>query len=378
MGGLGAAGAFALGSAPTPAWAGAGDRLVVAAADAPPPLKAGAALVCDGVDDQVEINAAMDLLQATGGLVQLTEGNYELSGAVRMRRRTTLFGKGRSTLLRANGSWPAYDGTAQGAIVEPFDEGTDKTLVGYLTLDGNRWQGADVGGVYFSITTDQDFDEGPDAANYFTDVYIYRTQRHGFHLAGGRSRGTLATRVRVYNVGGEGVTEAHGFLIDCPDGFFAQCEAGSASGAGFYIDGANNRFTNCKAWFSDRSGFELRSPRNQLSACESQDNEMHGYYITTGPNSLVGCHADSNSWNSAAPTSSYDGFHLPFSSRVQLVGCSAYDKDEGGRGNWQRYGFFLGSSCQHCQVVGVVKDNATAGLGGDGANEPTNLLLVNG
>jgi len=357
---------------------GGGDRLVVAASDTPGPLRNAAHFVCDGVDDQVEINAAIDLLESTGGLVQLAEGTYELSGAVRVRRRISLLGKGRSTVLKANGSWTAFDGSGPGALIEPFDEGTDKNLVSFMTLDGNRWSGADVKGVYYNITTDEAFDEGPDAAHYFSDLYIYRTRQHGFHITGKDTQATTATRIRVYDVGSEGETEAHGFYIDSPDGFFSQCESGSASGAGFYIDSANNRFTNCKAWYSDRSGFELRSPRNQLSACESQDNEQHGFYVGSGPNTLVGCHADSNSWNSAAPTSQFDGFHLPWSSHVQLVGCSAYDKNESGRGFWQRYGFYLGSSCDHCQVVGTVKDNVDGGTGGDGSLDPTNLMLVNG
>ncbi|MCB0021313.1 MAG: hypothetical protein KDE09_26135, partial [Anaerolineales bacterium] len=75
---------------------------------------------------------------------------------------------------------------------------------------------------------------------------------------------------------------------------------------------------------------------------------------------------------------SFDGFHIPWGSRIQLVGCSAYDKNEGGRGHWQRYGFFIGSSAEHIQIIGTVMDNATAGVGGSGAGNASNLILVNG
>jgi len=134
---------------------------------------------------------------------------------------------------------------------------------------------------------------------------------------------------------------------------------------------------HCKAWFSDLDGWHIVNRRNQFASCEAQDNRHHGFYITTGPNSLVGCHADSNSWNADAPESAYDGFHIPWGSRIQLIGCAAYDKGEvSHNGYWQRDGFHLGPSAEHCQIIGTASDNTRAGLFG-GAS-PTNLLLIQG
>ncbi|MCB0012786.1 MAG: right-handed parallel beta-helix repeat-containing protein [Anaerolineales bacterium] len=358
--------------------AGQAGALLVAAADSSAESKLAANFVCDGTADQVQINAAVAALGPAGGTIQLSEGTFNCSGAVRLSRRTQLQGRGRATILKANGSWSAFDGSAQGALIEPADDGTDKTAVAHLALDGNRWSGGDCLGIYYNITRSDAFDEGPDAAHQFVDVYIYRTRRHGIHLTGAHMRANQLARLRVYNVGEEGVTEAHSFLIDCPDSFLSQCESGSSSGSGFYVAGSNNRFVGCKSWYSDLNGFSIHAVRNQFAACEAQDNEGHGFYCGSGPNSFVGCHADSNSWNGASPTSSFDGFHIPWGSRIQLVGCSAYDKNEGGRGHWQRYGFFIGSSAEHIQIIGTVMDNATAGVGGSGAGNASNLILVNG
>ena len=99
----------------------------------------------------------------------------------------------------------------------------------HLALDGNRWNGGDCLSIYYNITRGDAFDEGPDAAHQFADVYIYRTRRHGIHLTGGRMRANQLTRLRVYNVGDEGVTEAHGYFINCPDSFLSQCESGSSA-----------------------------------------------------------------------------------------------------------------------------------------------------
>jgi hypothetical protein len=54
---------------------------VVAASDAPAHVKKQADYVCDGTDDQVEIQAAIDALPTGGGIVHLTTGNYTLDVA---------------------------------------------------------------------------------------------------------------------------------------------------------------------------------------------------------------------------------------------------------------------------------------------------------
>ncbi|MEM9776095.1 MAG: hypothetical protein AAF902_16070, partial [Chloroflexota bacterium] len=310
--------------------------LIVAAASAPNVVKDGAHLICSGTNDHEVINQALTSLGDAGGLVRLTAGTYNCAGAVKMQRRTSLLGSGRATILKAIGTWTAFDGSAQGAVIEPADSGTDKTLVGFLAINGNRYQNADTQGIYYHIDSKADFDEGPDAGHYFTDLYIFQTNRHGLHVSGSHMRATKVTRMRVYNVGDEGGTEAHGFWIDSPDGMYSQCETGSSSGHGFFVDGSNNHFVNCKAWFSDLNGWQISNVRGMYSACEAQDNAGHGFYIGSGPNSFTSCHADSNSWQPDDPAATHDGFHIPWGSRIQLIGCSAYDKNESNRGNWQR------------------------------------------
>ncbi|MAE63463.1 MAG: hypothetical protein CMJ18_04255 [Phycisphaeraceae bacterium] len=73
--------------------------VVVASKDSRHPERADFA--CDGRDDQVEVQQALDALPDAGGNVQLLEGTYELSGCVEIPRdRVTLRGVGRSTVLR--------------------------------------------------------------------------------------------------------------------------------------------------------------------------------------------------------------------------------------------------------------------------------------
>lgn len=54
-------------------------RITVAASDTPAAKKSQARFVCDGTEDEVEIQAAIDALPANGGLIELMEGTYSIS-----------------------------------------------------------------------------------------------------------------------------------------------------------------------------------------------------------------------------------------------------------------------------------------------------------
>jgi len=331
----------------------------VAASNAPQAMKSAADFVCSGSNDHVQINQAIERVSApgsVGGVVSLSPGTFNCGAPVRTQKRVTLAGAGWATRLVAK------FGGFGGVIVADSDH-EDKMTVAHLAIIG---EGRDTNGILWNITSNAGFDEGsPDASNHISDVYVSNVRRSGIVISGPRNRGCMVERARVLNAG------QRGFNITSPDGFYDQCETGSAGWSGFNIANANNRFTNCKAWFSDRSGFMITGVRNQFAACESQDNEQHGFNIQAGQVSLTSCHADSNSWKAEGPRSAYDGFYIARNrSFVQLVGCQAYDKNESGRGHWQRWGFNLAGGNKYCQIVGSAHLNRSGKLrnGAGGAN----------
>ena len=325
-----------------------GFATLVAASNAPQSMKDAADYVCSGSNDQSTINEAINSQTSIGGVVALSPGRFNCSGAIKVRSRIALVGSGRASVIRATSSW-------SGAMIEAFNTSTDKVTISDLALDGEY---KDVNGILLNVTRKDNFEDGsPDAANYITDVYIHAVRGNGLHLTGRHNRGYCVTRVRVWDPGG------HGFVFNSPDGFVHQCEVGSAGLDGFRITSGNNRFTNCKAWFADGSGFHIGAVRNEFSTCEAQDNEQHGYYIASGQVSLTSCHADSNSWNRNQPVSDYSGFYIKRDrNRIQLIGCQAYDKNEGGRGNWQSWGFFLEGRNSLCQITGIARDHVNGAL----------------
>jgi len=69
---------------------------IVAASDSSAADKASAAYVCDGVNDHVEIQAALNALPSSGGVVLLSSGTYNCAGIIAPKAGSTLMGEGES------------------------------------------------------------------------------------------------------------------------------------------------------------------------------------------------------------------------------------------------------------------------------------------
>lgn len=63
-----------------------------------------ASYVCDGEDDQVEIQVALDALPEQGGTVILLEGNYDITATINVPEKACLQGQGYGTYLDAHGA----------------------------------------------------------------------------------------------------------------------------------------------------------------------------------------------------------------------------------------------------------------------------------
>ncbi|MEA1938664.1 MAG: hypothetical protein U9N14_06210, partial [Pseudomonadota bacterium] len=80
--------------------------LMVAASNAPDDKKHAAHYVCDGVDDQVQIQQAIDMIETlgNGGVVLLTEGVFEIDPSVGIRGVDGLVLQGSGASLGTNGT----------------------------------------------------------------------------------------------------------------------------------------------------------------------------------------------------------------------------------------------------------------------------------
>lgn len=75
--------------------------LTVAASDAIARVRAKADYICDGTDDDIQIQTAIDALPAAGGLVTLSEGNFVVGSVIDLVSNSGIRGLGNSTIITA-------------------------------------------------------------------------------------------------------------------------------------------------------------------------------------------------------------------------------------------------------------------------------------
>lgn len=123
--------------------------VIVAASGADGALKAGADFVCDGTNDEAEIQAAIDSLPS-GGHVYLTAGDFYIGGAVMLSKTLYFSGAGDSTVLRRR-----YDETSaapgDGIYTAPYNGGLIQCSGQYIEISdlridgGSRYSNANTG-----------------------------------------------------------------------------------------------------------------------------------------------------------------------------------------------------------------------------------------
>jgi polygalacturonase len=127
---------------------GRGPTLTVAASDAHATVKAQADYLCDGTDDDVQIQAAIDALAAAGGKVVLTEGTFTIGTAPVLASNTCLVGQGMgiTTIIQVD----------SGDLAILIDgRGVSDIALGHFALDGNYSNQTSFGhGVALSNSTD--------------------------------------------------------------------------------------------------------------------------------------------------------------------------------------------------------------------------------
>lgn len=98
--------------------------LVVAASNTSSASKSSADYVCDGINDEVEIQAAIDYLSAgggygLGGTVQLTEGTFYINNSIVCKDLVSVVGRGEDA-----------------TIISPYETSIVNNLVNYFTYSG--------------------------------------------------------------------------------------------------------------------------------------------------------------------------------------------------------------------------------------------------
>lgn len=286
-------------------------RVTVAASDSSAAARASADYLCDGVNDEQEVQAALNALPATGGEVVLTEGTFRCAENIVMPSNTTLIGQGaEETVIELENS-----------IIHLKHENTSLQglgISGYRYDWKHRWDApvfitasnvsvrgitgtadSTVHAVFFVASLDAT-DDGKVIENVeFSGCKAVDPGTFGFMLSASQA----ATNKLIRNV-----TFVDCEAINC--GRYSQFDPWVA---GFDFaeqnDIENLQVIRCRAEGSWESGFHVESPRNKTNVvmidCISKENaqkEKTGVdqtafgagYLVNGDMRLVNCTSEGN------------------------------------------------------------------------------------
>lgn len=332
---------------------------LVASASAPAWVKAAAAYTCDGVADQVEIQAAVDASFAEGGgTVQLSSKDFLTSGPVTLHPTVRLVGMHGDQIFNPGQFTPTsvirpQSGFVGGAVIVLLDQvdgaysgKSAEQQIQSLTIDGTG-----VGGTV-----------------------------HGIQ-GGGYIHGVLLRDVAIRNMSGKGVytfyangTQPFSWTLD-------HVIVDNSVGTGVHlINHSDATLHDVVSIGAGGNAFEFSNmPNSRVSDCRAEWSEGYGYYVTgnfgngqgSGGMSFNNCSSDRNR---------FDGMLVNATGNAPLLlsNCTfRRDGRVGGAGGGDYSGFRATAA-----GMPVIIDNLGVYPGvdddGTGVNSPVNAFKVSG
>lgn len=280
---------------------GAGPALLVASSQASAAVKGKANYVCDGVGDDIEIQAAVTAAQTLGGVVQLSEGAFFTGAPITLHPAVTLQGVHGDQIFNPGQVVPPsrilpQAGFVGGAVIVLLGQTAGgyatksaEQRIFHLTIDGAS-SAANVHGIQGS-----DYIHGV----YLQDVCIRNVTGKGiytFTANGSQPFSWTMRRVLVDNSTGVGI-----HLINHTDFTGIDVISIGAGSDNFVLSNMpNSRMIGCRAEWSDGHGYKLEgnwgtgtgSGGILFSGCTTDRNHSNGFDITTtgnAPIQIVGC-----------------------------------------------------------------------------------------
>jgi len=232
--------------------------LTVAAADAPSKIKARADYVCDGVDDHVQIQAAIDSFPVSGdqirGAVVLSSGKFVIGDTIKMYRTATGLMMSSITLRGQN--------CATTQIV--LANGVNKSMIEAIVPDGSNAK------VYFTGIYDLEVN-GNRAKNTSSGTYTESTFGNGI-LISHSNRGAGTGAIFDFHINRVMAIECvgHGFNLNTSWG---------------------GKITDCITELNNKSGLSLGGTQNYVSNHFTAYNREHGIFTTSQQSFFNNIHA---------------------------------------------------------------------------------------
>ena len=317
--------------------------VTVAAADAPDDVKARADYVCDGTDDDVEIQAAID--EVGGGLVQLSQGTFSIGASIELDDNTTLQGAGKnSTILTL-----AND-TDEDVLRSPSDADSHVFFVTIrgLAIYGNSANNSQGRGIYMRFAHTW----------LIEDVFIKETAEHGVDVVGDNSNIALNNVFRNCRIQ-DTASGQYNLVMGAfaPNNHILNCIFGSSTGEAA-VGLLNDEITivGCHVSGGGTNGIKISGSNNIVMGNFVEASATDGIYISdnVGGNRIEGNVVFNSGFGGASGT--YAGIRVAGDDNV-LVGNQCFDRQET---KTQDYGIVIESTAQRTMVgSNTLRENGT-------------------
>lgn len=328
----------------------------VASLDADAADKAASHYVCDGTNDEVQIQAAIDqaapLASRNAGMpagaeqvgqVVLSGGRFNIGAPIQCRTGVEIIGKGFGTEVRAVNN----NGTAVFVLAAVDDHAVG---IRDMYINGNASGGGTCSGIDFDMTASGNTSDYPDTnpdsyhnlSNLMLRFFNSAPNRHSVHLwatSTANNRANYLHNIRVLDCSGRGI-----WLKSASDSFISDCHVGSCTDTAYYLETSNTKVSNCKSFYCDQYGFFISGQNCTITGCEAQDDHI-GFHL-------------SGSYMSAgvltADTCELAGIQINVSSGMSLAGFQISHR-VGGRYATQTNGLQFVQTPTESMIVGRVR-----------------------
>lgn len=360
--------------------------IVVAASNSSLQSRAQADYVCDGVNDQVEIQAALDALPATGGEVKLLEGTYNVEDTVWLNSNQTLKGCGWNTILTTSTADVIF------LIAPGGGPGAELTgiVIADLQIDGGVGYVSDCG-IYFNYV------------NYSIIRNVY-SRRHASGT-GTNLEGIYLVDSNFNQIVNNTCQENYaGIEIDygCNNTIVGNtCQGNFLSGIVLYLLSSNNTITGNTCQGGGGSGIELNTLSNgntvsgntcqgngamSIRIFESNDNTITG---NTCRGNNGGIYLDTSNHNTVSGNTCQgngaDGIYLLDGNNNTVTGNTFVENGQLGDNtydniclNFSSYNLILGNLCRAPTVGTTLTTGESAGATNIHVTDTTGFEVGNG
>jgi parallel beta-helix repeat protein len=249
--------------------------------------------VCDGTADEVQIQAAIDSINATSGTVVLLGGGFNIAAPIRMATQgISLIGQGPVQSLLYRGYNEATNSSGLIYITAAY------TSVENMAIDGGR-------AVYTSTDNHSIYTFANLTNLFFSKLNLTQTRGSGIYLSATTVNSKTSVSDCIASKNGEGfynngadyvsftrcqgiANTAHGFYVVSGDYInMLDCFATLNGSDGIYLGtGTGSKAVECLSTSNTNLGFYMLCTNGIIEACAAVSNTGHGMRVS-GTNCII-------------------------------------------------------------------------------------------